>query len=128
MTVRSVATAGGTFAVDGVGYEPVGAFRLGAADIDPVVHPMLCELVRAALLCNDADLRQSENGWIVEGDPMEGALVSLAIKAGEDPRELRKRLPRTDAIPFDAQHRFMATLHHSHEGSDRQSTRLTSSH
>src|SRR3546814_700564 len=48
---------------------------------------------------------------------MEGALVSLAIKAGEDPRELRKRLPRTDEIPFDAQHRFMATLHHSHEGS-----------
>src|SRR3546814_21027791 len=69
------------------------------------------------LLCNYADLRQSENGWSVEVDPMEGALVSLAIKAGEDPRELRKRLPRTDEIPFDAQHRFLATLHHSHEGS-----------
>src|SRR5690606_35650456 len=26
-----------------------------------------------------------------------------------------KQLPRTDEIPFDAEHRFMATLHHSHE-------------
>jgi magnesium-transporting ATPase (P-type) len=117
MTVRSVATARGIFAVDGVGYEPVGAVRLGAADIDPAVHPTLCELVRAGLLCNDAELHQTEGGWRVEGDPMEGALVSLAIKAGEDPGELRKRLPRTDEIPFDAQHRFMATLHHSHEDS-----------
>ena len=24
--------------------------------------------------------------------------------------------PRTDEIPFDAQHRFMATLHHDHDG------------
>ena len=27
-----------------------------------------------------------------------------------------ERRPRTDVIPFDALHRFMATLHHDHEG------------
>ena len=46
---------------------------------------------------------------------MEGALVSLAVKAGLDPDRVRRELPRTDEIPFDAAHRFMATLHHSHD-------------
>ena len=53
---------------------------------------------------------------MVEGDPMEGALVAAAIKAGLDPRLEAERRPRIDVIPFDAQHRFMATLHHDHEG------------
>jgi magnesium-transporting ATPase (P-type) len=116
MAVRSVATAGHAFAIEGTGYAPVGAVRLAAADVDPASHPSLVELVRAAVLCNDAALRETENGWVVDGDPMEGALLSLAIKIGEDPALLRKRLPRSDEIPFDAEHRFMATLHHSHEG------------
>jgi magnesium-transporting ATPase (P-type) len=116
MVVRSIAAAGDILAIDGTGYEPVGAVRLGAVDIDPTAHPTLSELMRAAVLCNDAALRETDQGWLVDGDPMEGALLSLAIKAGEDPTLLRKRFARTDEIPFDAQHRFMATLHHSHDG------------
>ncbi|MGF1623643.1 MAG: cation-transporting P-type ATPase [Alphaproteobacteria bacterium] len=116
MVVRSVASAGSLFAVDGAGYEPVGAVRPGADGNDPAEDAALSELVRAAALCNDAALSMSDSGWVVDGDPMEGALVSLAIKAGEEPEQLRKQLPRIDEIPFDAQHRFMATLHHSHEG------------
>jgi magnesium-transporting ATPase (P-type) len=117
MTVRTVVAAGAIFEVAGVGYEPNGAFRLDGKEIDPPDHPALLGLTRAALLCNDAALRRTEDtGWVVDGDPMEGALVSLAIKAGHEPLLLAKQLPRTDAIPFDAEHRFMATLHHDHEG------------
>ena len=47
---------------------------------------------------------------------MEGAFVTLACKAGLDPRAMRAANPQTDAIPFDAAHRFMATLHHDHTG------------
>jgi magnesium-transporting ATPase (P-type) len=53
---------------------------------------------------------------MVEGDPMEGALVALAAKAGLEPASERKALPRTDEIPFDSLHRYMATLHHDHRG------------
>ena len=53
---------------------------------------------------------------MVEGDPMEGALVVVAVKAGHDQRLEAECRPRTDVIPFDALHRFMATLHHDHEG------------
>lgn len=114
MTVRSVATSGRIYEVQGVGYEPHGGFNLAGRALEPTHDPLLMELARAALLCNDAHLRQSKGAWIVEGDPMEGALVSLAIKAGLEPEALRKELPRNDEIPFDAQHRYMATLHHSH--------------
>ena len=73
-------------------------------------------LARTALLCNDAALRQFAGRWTVAGDPMEGALVSLALKAGLDHDRLLKEQPRLDEIPFDAAHRYMATLHHNHDG------------
>ena len=115
MTVRTVLTAEGKFEVSGAGYRPEGAFELNGLVVDPAHHPALGELTRAAILCNDAELRESGGAWAVHGDPMEGALVSLGLKAGYDQELLRKQLPRTDEIPFDTQHQFMATLHHSHE-------------
>jgi magnesium-transporting ATPase (P-type) len=50
------------------------------------------------------------------GDPTEGALLSLALKAGLDGDAERAATPRRDAIPFAAERRFMATLHHDHRG------------
>ncbi len=115
MTVRAAVTASRVFEVSGVGYRPEGGFQRDGMEVDPTSDPVLSETARAALLCNDADLTMSGDTWIVDGDPMEGALVSFAIKAGWDSDVLRKELPRDDEIPFDAVHRYMATLHHSHE-------------
>jgi magnesium-transporting ATPase (P-type) len=47
---------------------------------------------------------------------MEGALLVAALKAGLDLEATAKRWPRTDLIPFESSHKFMATLHHGHEG------------
>jgi len=116
MMVQSVVTASGEVDVTGNGYEPKGAFAHEGKEIDPQDDIVLNELARAALLCNDATLRRGESAWIVDGDPMEGAFVSFAAKAGYDVPLTRKQYPRTDEIPFDARHRFMATLHHGHEG------------
>ncbi|MCD6031428.1 MAG: carbonate dehydratase [Thermomicrobiales bacterium] len=115
MTVRSVAAAGRTFAVSGVGYAPHGGLALDGIEQLPDDHPVLVEIARAAALCNDAALRQTDGDWLVEGDPMEGALLVFAHKAGIDPAGEGRRLPRTDLIPFESEHRFMATLHHDHE-------------
>ena len=115
MTVQALATADYSVSVEGVGYAPHGAFRCGDEEMDPASDPVLAELIRAALLCNDAELQLADGHWHVTGDPMEGALVTLALKAGLDAPAVRKQLPRDDEIPFDSTHRFMATLHHSHE-------------
>ncbi len=116
MTVSSVATARRLFAVSGSGYAPHGGFSLDGADTTPAEHPLLAELTRGALLCSEAELTGEGNSWTVIGDPMEGALVTLAYKAGLDAVHERRANPQTDAIPFDSQHRFMATLHHDHDG------------
>jgi magnesium-transporting ATPase (P-type) len=102
--------------VDGVGYVPTGGCVAdGDRRFDPAADPGVEELALAALLCNDADVREADGRWIADGDPMEGALVTFALKAGHVADAARAGHPRLDLIPFDARHRFMATLHAGHE-------------
>ena len=116
MTVETLVTAEQSLEVSGVGYAPRGAFSLSGREFLPECSPNVMEAVRAAALCNDAGLRRVDGAWVVDGDPMEGALLTLALKAGIDPDRARKEFPRVDIIPFESEHRFMATLHHDHRG------------
>lgn len=112
MMVASVAVAGHRYSLEGSGYEPEGAVLLAETPVNGLDHLHLATLARAAASCNDASLHRREGSWVVEGDPMEGALLALAGKVGVDvSRELAART-RTDTIPFDSRHKFMATLHH----------------
>ncbi len=116
MTVQMVATAENDVHVSGAGYSPQGSFRREGTDLETSACPDLMELVRGALLCNDASLRQEGDTWQIEGDPTEGALLALARKAGLDESHEHGAFPRVDAIPFESEHRFMATLHRDHAG------------
>ncbi len=115
MMVASVVTDAHVFSLGGEGYEPKGEIRLNAAAVSAREHAILHEIGRAAALCNDASLHQRDGGWVVEGDPMEGALLALSGKVGIDTRSELASWTRTDVIPFDAKHRFMATLNHDRE-------------
>jgi magnesium-transporting ATPase (P-type) len=120
MTAQAVATAEHLFEVSGVGYDPHGVFSLagrGPAAVELDRHPLLMAVIRAGVLCNEAALRRAASGaWVMDGDPTEGALLTAGVKAGLDLEFEREAYPRTDTIPFEAEHRFMATLHHNHEG------------
>ena len=116
MTVRMIATTSSLFELGGTGYDPHGSISLSDMDVLAEERPLLLEAIRAAVLCNDSSLEQKDDAWLVHGDPMEGALLISGLKAGLDIEEEAKRYPRTDLIPFESEHRFMATLHHSHEG------------
>ena len=96
MAVVAAETLEGAFEIAGEGYAPDGGVT-PAGD--------LARLARAAFLCNDAALHCRDGHWTVEGDPMEGALLAFAGKAGGG--DAARRL---DAIPFDSRHRFMAVL------------------
>jgi len=116
MVVASTITHDHLFTLGGEGYAPKGQLRLEDEEVDASEHKILSEIALAAALCNDATLREHEGIWKVEGDPMEGALLAFAEKIDVDVRKERAVWARTDAIPFDASHRFMATLNHNHMG------------
>ncbi len=116
MTAQRVITADDQWQVSGAGYAPQGSFSQNEELIQVAGHSDLQELCRAGLLCNDAMLHQRGDTWEIHGDPTEAALVTLAMKAALNPGREREMLPRIDVIPFEPEHRFMATLHHDLAG------------
>jgi cation-transporting ATPase F len=111
MTVREVFSGGESFSVSGGGYAPEGEFSCDGESVDARQRPILIECLKAGLLCNDSAVAHTEEGWQAEGDPTEAALIVSARKAGLSPETLRRELTRLDAIPFESQHQYMATLH-----------------
>jgi magnesium-transporting ATPase (P-type) len=112
MMVRRILIGQDELTVSGSGYAPEGSLaRVSGTEDDSAAIAAASAIIRCGLLCNDGTLRHANGQWIVEGDPMEGALVALAMKAGIDPAHARGEWKRIDEIPFDAAYRFMATLH-----------------
>ncbi len=115
MMVVSTATAESAFEISGNGYAPEGEIRQSGRPAD-LNDPVLQLLGRVSMLCNDAELFQSEGAWKVEGDPTEGALYPFATKMGMEREAQQQAFPRIDAIPFESEHKFMATLHRAADG------------
>jgi magnesium-transporting ATPase (P-type) len=116
MTVQRVVCAGHVFDVGGVGYAPVGDFSIDGHIIDTSRYPALALAIRTGVLCNDARLCEEEGLWRVEGDPTEIALLVLGDKAGFTQTAGNVSWPRIDTIPFESEHRFMATHHSGPDG------------
>ena len=116
MTVRRLFLDGEMIEVSGSGYEPSGAFGIGNAVVSPEDHPVLAEIARIAMLCNDAALEENDGVWTVRGDPTEGALLVLGRKAGLDPEALPREFPRVAEIPFSSDVKRMSTFHQAPAG------------
>lgn len=111
MTVQRVVCAGHVFDVGGIGYAPIGDLSIDGRIIDFEHYPALAMAIRAGVLCNDARLSDEDGLWRVEGDPTEGALLVLGGKTGFTQHAGHEAWPRLDTLPFESQHRFMATYH-----------------
>ena len=117
MNASQVITAEKTFEVEGTGYGPNGNVYLNGEPVLSNDEPILQEIGTVALLCNDAELYEEAHGYELQGDPTEGALLALGGRIGLDRRLLKETKTRLDSIPFESEHRFMATLEHDHHGS-----------
>ena len=107
MVVTSAVTAEARHDITGNGYAPEGEIR---ADGRPAAS-VLALMARASVLCNDSEIHQEQGVWTLSGDPTEGALLPFAAKAGVSKDDETTRHPRTGVIPFESDHKFMATLH-----------------
>ncbi|MBF0388093.1 MAG: HAD-IC family P-type ATPase [Candidatus Omnitrophica bacterium] len=124
MTVRRIYTDGQWTDVGGQGYDTAGEFIREGKSFAATKDPSLRQVIRTALLCNDAFLTKGEKGPDILGDPTEGALVVMAAKAGMDRKSAEELSPRLNEIPFQSEKQYMATLHHD---SGRQVVRLKGS-
>ncbi|MBF0471497.1 MAG: HAD-IC family P-type ATPase, partial [Gammaproteobacteria bacterium] len=117
MTVQAAWIGGKAYSAEGQGYHPEGRFVTsadgGRIDGDNALERLLI----AGALCNDASISMEETGhWKFEGDPTEAALLFAAKKGGVNREEAENAFPRIDAIPFESDRMYMATLHPEAEG------------
>lgn len=121
MTVREIVTASHCFRIAGAGYSPHGEFfRVekssdGNRPTETIVtaqdDPELLPLLTAAALCNNATIRPKDDetgGWQVIGDPTEGALLVVAMKAGIQAHASNESI--LFEIPFDSNRKSMSVV------------------
>src|SRR5690606_20829097 len=99
----------------GSGYAPEGHLGKPGETLAPPEKQTLEAMALCAALCNDAQLHVSQGHWQVSGDPMEGALLAFSEKAALATGQDLQGWDRLAALPFDARHRYMATLHRHEE-------------
>ncbi|MBF0215917.1 MAG: calcium-translocating P-type ATPase, SERCA-type [Candidatus Omnitrophica bacterium] len=110
MTVKAVYAGGRYFDVTGTGYEPKGDFQADAKTLDHKKETSLLSLLRCSVLCNGAELVSSGGVYKIVGDPTEGALLTLAAKAGILKKETEKEFAFVDEIPFDSERKMMTII------------------
>ncbi|NJK57106.1 MAG: hypothetical protein HC939_14395 [Pleurocapsa sp. SU_5_0] len=80
-------------------------------------HTALRECLIAGILCNDSHLQENKVGqWIVNGNPIEGALIAAASKAKLNQSSLQQLMPKLATLVSASKCRYMATLHPNVDG------------
>lgn len=106
MTVKQIVTLHHDVEVSGSGYAPTGDIELNGQPFDLDDDEMMVDLLTVGKTCNDAQLHEENGEWVINGDPTEACLLTVAEKA-ETPIE---RLKLISKIPFDSDYKYMATL------------------
>jgi len=120
MVVQRVEMLGESFQVTGLGYAPLGEFlNSQGTGVQVAEYPALQALLSSCLLCNDATLQQDEkNEWVILGDPTEGALLSVAGKAGLEQSRMNRKYPRVAEFPFSSERKRMSVVVSAQESID----------
>ena len=126
MVVQWINVPGYIVRVTGEGYSPTGTFELHTSyavernpesnlnqtvtPIKPQNYPELELLLLACVLCNDAVLQKKHSEWEILGDPTEGALLSVAGKAGIQQTKLLSQFNRVAEFPFSSERKRMSVI------------------
>jgi Ca2+-transporting ATPase len=115
MSVRKIWINDKIIEVTGSGYEPKGTFSSAGRPLsaDAFRTDNLDLLIRTGVLCSTAKLvcpSQLQNYWSIIGDPTEGALLTLAQKAGFDYEQERQSSPVQKRFPFESVRKRMSSI------------------
>lgn len=119
MVVRSIWVNHQFFDVSGIGCRPEGNFEVNHIPIDLKDIPELTTALKIGVLCNGAELHQSNDplqSWGIAGDPTEGALLVAAGKANLFKQKLEDQYPLFSEIPFDSERKRMSMVRQTPDG------------
>ena len=110
LTVQEIHLAEGeVFNITGEGFAPEGQVLFQNQPVDPTEYPVLEGIVRASVLCNEADLHHREETWVWRGDPTDIALLSMGQKLGLKQSTALEQFPQINQIPFEPEYQFSAS-------------------
>ncbi len=112
-TVRNIITATQQYGVDENGGV---AFSLDKSVVSVSDHKDLMLALEAVILCNDGSFffNDQDKRWHIQGNPVDKALLELGAKAKFELKLIQQDHHRLDLIPYESEHKFMATLHRRH--------------
>jgi Ca2+-transporting ATPase len=126
-TARQIRLPGGrTFAISGQGYNTDGEVRPENGDEGSLTEhdsETLRQLALTGVLCNSAEIRQSDGEWAHQGDAMDVALLFMSHKLGHSPEDIYASHERLAEIPFNSALRYAATAYRARDdqnGADQQ--------
>lgn len=111
MTVMEIFAGGKKFNVFGSGYNTDGEIQYMNKTVNIDFSKAFRSCIKIGYSCNDSKLLYTDGRYTVQGDPTEGALIVVALKADLDENLVLKQRPRLDTIPFESEYQYMATLH-----------------
>jgi Ca2+-transporting ATPase len=112
MTVREVRLPRGRrFTATGEGWDPAGEILRDGAAVDALADLGLLPAIHCGVFCSNSRLAHDGDAWSVVGDPTEGALLTLAAKAGlADLVVTCGGDRRVSEVPFAADRRRMSVV------------------
>lgn len=110
MVVQRFYTNNQNFGVTGEGYAPTGDFQFNEQKISLEDYPEISALLVGCAVCNDSVLQKEQGEWAILGDPTEGALLTLAGKAGIEKDQWNSKLPRVGEFPFSSERKRMSVI------------------
>ena len=114
MTVSQIFAGGRHYDVSGQGYQPEGEITAKTRGEDHDEGLKL--LLECAALCNNAHLEpektrgRSAKNYTLLGEPTEGALLTMAAKAGLWREKLEQSHKRVYELPFDSNRKLMSVV------------------
>jgi len=113
MTVEQLWINGQVYHVTGAGYQPTGSITKNGKALSTEELRKLDLFFATGQLASNARINQPDTDhaeWYCLGDPTEGALITLAQKAGLDSIELEKLYPEVRQFSFDSARKRMSSI------------------
>lgn len=115
MTVKDVIIDDKNYTVTGDGYEPKGHIQLNGENIK--MDSKMKLFLESGYEANDTVLTHENNNWEINGEPTDGAFLTLYHKEFSYPNHANYQ--EVDTLPFDSDYRYIAKLVRDENGQNK---------